>query len=802
MSKMQFIHWIDDTFSSLPISKEDFFQQLWQKGKLTYMDSPELVDSIDENNAKIICTALEKRKLSLIVLPDNEVHRGALMFGSALLKSAIECIQEQVGNNKVLYFGTAIGFKYSLSRTAIGNLQLDNVFTYSQASGRYDKYKNYRKSDPMGDYLPEVICVYHPGNPEEFVQIYNPDWVAIDCGKDIEVDWLEDLLKYCEKKHKPVIAWCQNRFSKVIDLFEQYKGQIYYSPNITRNGGKLSIGELFINRGQCVVEPITFEKDRIDEIDTALDQAKGILRGLSISGIGSLEKDAIRTSWIFLRTLERLSLPVAIYNAEAKSFKYVYSLNSLDKTLAKYSDFISSTNPNFVSKIEEFRKIAKSISTAFETSEPPYWSALSNYCMDRAPEGFIRALIFPKRHQKQLFTYTLLSRFNIREDELFDDSRIILRTLKEITSPNNSDRFQFDGQAIIPIVAGLPDYYNRHLFYHLINKWPTKVLIYPHQTRVLKAILKDFNELEAKQFVRSIQALSTLTDNSRKIDVPDYEERYQLANVTEIEIDYCKTSDSTPASGQALVDIGDLNTELAQLLETGDQDEEDVEYLMNINVATKEEDESLVDDGLLIENAVEILFQGSYRLIVDPKEQVNVVRQGKVEKTFVRALRTSEKILFIENQSRQGLYDLIIGRVHNHPSLELHLGMLRKWKEDFHLGYTKWKEDNPSWGLWEFLQILKEKGSGITTALTVNNWVNGYVMRPQDPEDLRRIGEILDLKFLKENYTKVYNAASRIVGIHISLSRKLNDWLENRASNYQRDDMELIDDELGLTFGE
>ncbi len=128
--------------------------------------------------------------------------------------------------------------------------------------------------------------------------------------------------------------------------------------------------------------------------------------------------------------------------------------------------------------------------------------------------------------------------------------------------------------------------------------------------------------------------------------------------------------------------------------------------------------------------------------------------------------------------------------------------MLKKWKEEFYLGFTIWKEDKFNHNLSDFLLILQNKGSEINTELTVNNWVNGYVMRPHDPEDLRRIGEIIKSKFLIENYKSVANAASRIVGIHISLSRKLNTWMEEKSKDFHRDDMELIDEELGLTFGD
>lgn len=801
MKSHELINWVNNTVTTLPITKELFFQQLWKEGRLIYSDSPDLVDSIDEVNAKIICTALQKGISSVIVLPDDTIHRGALMFGTALLKSAVECIEHQEENHRVLYFGTSIGFKYSLSKTAVKNLPLDSVFTYTQVAGKYDRFKNYKRSDTMSDFLPEVICIYHPDNPEEFVQIYNPDWIAIDCGKDIEIDWLNGLLQYCKKKGKPVIAWSQNGFSNIVELFEKYDGKVYYVPPKNRNTIQKNIGQLLIDTEPCHLQPILFSHNKVREIDFKLYNSKGILRSLNEPNLSTLKKDALKTCWIFLRAVERLSIPVSIYNAEASVFRYVYSFDSMTSTLRRYSELISKDNSIFSQKIEQFSSILNGILADFENSQPPYWSALSNYCIDSPPEGSIRVLVFPKRHQKQIFAYTLLSKFNIREDELFDDCRTMLRTLKEIANPSHADNDIYSNHIIIPLVVGLPDFYNRHMFYEVINKWHTEVLIYPHQIGILKAILKSFSEVEQQQLKRSINTLRILSNRHDNIQFPSINERYFLCDkFIEAEIELDNISHNTSDESDKLIDIGDLHTELSQLLETGDRDEEDSEYLMSINVATSEEEKR--DEGLLIEKAIEIIFHGNCRLVVGGNEQVSIVKQGKTDKIYVGALRVDDKVILIENQSRQSLYDLILARVHNHPSLEIHLGMLKKWKEDFYLGYTKWKTENPNNGLWNFLQMLQVNGSRITTALTVNNWVNGYVMRPQDEEDLRRIGEILNLKFLKENYNKVNNAASRIVGIHIRLSRKLNNWIESKASDYQKDDAELIDDELGLTFGE
>jgi len=429
LNETTLINWVNSVFSSLPVCQEEFFKELWEKSRLSYIDSPNLIDVIDESNAKLICTALDQRQSCLFVLPDDKPHRGALLFGTALVKFAVKCIIEKAENQKILYFGTSVGFKYSLSKTLVGKTILDTVFSYTQAAGKYDKYKNYRRSDTLAANLPEVICIYHPDNPQEFVQIYKPDWICFDCSKDVEVAWLEELVAYCQKKRKPILGWCQNGFSNVIELFERYNGKIFYAPKGSRNNIEKNLGKLFFDKEQRVIEPIIFAKSNINKIDELLCQARNILQELNTNTLGQVKKDALRTGWILLKAIEQLSIPVAIYNAEARSFRFVYSFDSLNQTLHRYIELISKNDGKFSSRLEEFKKRTDGIIDAFNTSHPPYWSALSDYCLDRPPEGTLRVIVFPKRHQKQIFSYTLLSKFDIKEDELINDSHVILRTL-------------------------------------------------------------------------------------------------------------------------------------------------------------------------------------------------------------------------------------------------------------------------------------------------------------------------------------------------------------------------------------
>ncbi len=39
----------------------------------------------------------------------------------------------------------------------------------------------------------------------------------------------------------------------------------------------------------------------------------------------------------------------------------------------------------------------------------------------------------------------------------------------------------------------------------------------------------------------------------------------------------------------------------------------------------------------------------------------------------------------------KNLYDLIISRVHKHPSIELHIAIIRRWQEELRMAYEHWR---------------------------------------------------------------------------------------------------------------
>ena len=73
---------------------------------------------------------------------------------------------------------------------------------------------------------------------------------------------------------------------------------------------------------------------------------------------------------------------------------------------------------------------------------------------------------------------------------------------------------------------------------------------------------------------------------------------------------------------------------------------------------------------------VRLPLNATVQLVLD----TNAGRQ--LDERSVRSLRINDVVLFIHGQNRQNLYDLIVTRVHAHPSIALFVNLIQRWQEE------------------------------------------------------------------------------------------------------------------------
>jgi hypothetical protein len=355
-----------------------------------------------------------------------------------------------------------------------------------------------------------------------------------------------------------------------------------------------------------------------------------------------------------------------------------------------------------------------------------------------------------------------------------------------------------DSLELVPLFVGVPTIGQSSRLLPVFFSDTAEVLIHGYQQGLMIPCVHRWEEAISPNLTGISETIDFFAGRPKiGNDKIHLQQRLSLASSTRLVIQSKQEDDDSLDDQEALWASPDLKNEVGYLFE---EDEDSV----LIQDAGADEGNAVADDTLSVDQAIEITFSGGWRALFAREQAINFVAPDtrRVEERFVRALRVGDTALIIPSQPRQSLYALIISRVHQHPSIELHLALLRRWREDLQAGYQRWAQLHRD-PLARLLQEIQDAGSSVTSMLAVRFWLNGTTLCPADSDDLLRVAELLNLAFVRARYRQIANAASRIRGLHRGLSNRLNRWLNDQARGMgDSHDAEVIDPALGLTFGD
>jgi hypothetical protein len=335
------------------------------------------------------------------------------------------------------------------------------------------------------------------------------------------------------------------------------------------------------------------------------------------------------------------------------------------------------------------------------------------------------------------------------------------------------------------------------------------ILLYPHQCYALMRRHTEWDKCLRGDAIQSLGTLSTLSGLARQDSTPVRAARVSLG--TPIEVNTRTASRVSSSLDGPIWSPRDTQSEVALVFRSDDEVADD-EYIISDQDDASGRTLLGPANDTWCADATRVHFEHGWYALFAADDTVNVVRGVDFDERYVRSLKVGDRVLLIHGQRRQSLYDLIISRVHRHPSIELHLALIRRWQEDLLVAFERWcqQRNSPdelrSYGTRDasgLLRRMQARGSHLTVPLTLYFWLKRSVLCPQDEEDLRRVAETLDMKFVQQHYKRISHAATRLRGIHRGLSRKLNDWLRAQAAGGEHNnDDDVIDGDLGLTFGD
>jgi hypothetical protein len=804
----EFISWLNNGFDSLPRCKDPFFAKLWQDGKLIYgTKGGGLVqyDLFAELSARLVCATIYEKQQILLILPDSNRKMQAMLLATGLVMSSMDVIQTKQRGRKVLYFGLTTGIRSDLSNISIGKLPMADVFTQTYHRGDLEKLGR-----AIGT-LPNVVCIYSPSDPLSAISKYSPLWVAIDCGDAVSIWWLSSLLEKLHQNHIPTIAWSLNPLASIRKDFQMVGAHIFMAPE-SKGIATLNIYNSFLQSPVTKIVPLIMHGPLEDVISFNLNNAYHSLAAAMSEKPGRLSQDTLAIGWRYLRSLERLGIPISLYDSESVQYWGVKPIGHLRHAFKRFVDVLHlEPSANIRNQILGAENYLDVVYDVLQKNDPPRWNALIDLCLADVSENHTRILVFPNAAQKSMFSFALLARTKTSENDLakmhvrlasFKDAALELTSmhktgLVDFSLGININSAYLNDNTIWDIIqVALPNQQLSEKMTPFLNYGKCGFLIYPYQMTVLFRLVRTWGEFLKHDNVGIVKTICELTHAEPPKHIPISRQTCELDETNIIlgeQLSNVETSISKP--------IWEPKSEADEVAFLFKGDEEETSAGDYEDMILDEKHDLDNSQEIIFDKAVEVKFSGGWLGLFAPDMFLNVVQNtsigSKIDGRYSKSLRPGDTVVYISGQKRQSLYELALSRVNKHPSIEIHLALIRQWQIEIRHGYANWHQQGHS--LKELFSEMLKRGTQLETDMALRFWVSGYTLRPRDREDMRRIAEILDLPFTRQHYPRIYLAAERIHGIHISLSLRLNNWIKSGVTDANDD---LIDEATGLTFSD
>ncbi len=801
---------VRSAFDALPLASDPTFRRVVAKGKLRHTAQEGALDLVDELTARLVCSALRAGTSDaiLVVLPDGLERRTPLLFSTALIMDGLGQIESGKVGRRVLYVSDYPGIRSQLASVRLGSFTLDGVFAQQYGRGRGDELTTV--SLPDGINLPSVLCICSPADPAALLGQHKPKWVAIDCGESHEIGWLAGLLAEAKRLGVPVVGWTTRPFSGAVAQWLEAGGGVFRWPRLRRGATARICALEQLSQGalEAEVTARVLIGEHVIEISKAFASAAEALLAAREFQNGRLSTDAVMLGWKYLRAMESVPVPLDVYDREANSYWGIRRISDLRENFSRFMDAVQSHSPRLHATLQGAADALSSAHDLLRSSESPLWLGLANLCVESTCQ---RRIVFASKSKREMFSFCLLARFNISEDDL-KDIGVELGYLKEA---GEVDADALEGTPGRPsasnpslLLVGMPSRFAEKHLDALLESGQLEVLLWPHQEPILERRVRDLS--------------SKLSLSSRNLGrfLPDLDESEgrmrEQPTSTPRALRLGRRRDATAGSlGEELrrkaetVSLWkrpDASEAIAGLFGTAPPVEDDEGYTPQtvLDEAATDRETQVASENAWVQEALEISLEGGSHVLLPTDETVNVIVRipggAQVEQRYVRSLRVGDEILFIQSQRRQSLYELLVSRVHRDPVITQYLALVRRWQDDLVRAFSE-GERQGSMSPESLLRAIQAKGSAITSSSTIRMWLRRQVLAPNDAEDLKRIAEVLSLGFVEKYYKQIDRAGKRLKGLHINLSARLNSWLASSGAGAvaagETDD--VIDAELGLT---
>ncbi len=758
--------------------ERQLLDQLWAGGVL--LPSPaRALDVLDELSSRVAATAILKATSCTLILPTAFPDRGPILFATALLAHWFKekLTDGQTGDlGTVLYVGNSVGVRSALERTTVGGsaIRLSDFFAHGDIDARPSQGRRGRATQVRSG-LPQVVAAFAPPDAAGLIRRHRPRWVAIDLTGERDAAWVGPLVSGCRALGVPVVAWTDNPLSSSVRPLLDGTLVVPIPPIELRDAGLYAALTTSIT-------PLVMRGDTAEGIARLLGEAGRRLLSATRSAPDSrLVSDAVRAHWSLLRNLEYLPCPVDFWEANVGSHWGLHRLRDLSATCERFEQAVR------VSYAAAAHDIARAGVCLGETLDllgqsNPRWETAVELCLAGSPAGPGVEVNFGARGRRALFIDAFLALYGFSEDDL----KSVGVHVRALGSEREDPAWVRHQRLIVaePVTAN-----DARAVQHLLQHAEAEVLTYQAGLGRLRFLVAELvGAWKPENFAAAVRSLvgraPTRLDVGARISLLD-------------SIGVTTSGTRGRVSEELQIDQAlDRDEELTRLLENG---------------LDHEEDGSPTDDAVqapdrraAVDTVVTIEFAGGWWAQYQPDQTVMAVeRVGLSAKRLdkpAHELQVGDEVIAIHGQQRQSLYELLVARLHKNAAIALHLALLEKWQEEIDLGYAAWSLRGGT--LEGLLRAIQGKGSQMMSIAGVRLWLTGGTLAPQDPADIRRLGEVFGRPFVVANYQRIANAASRLRGLHRGLAHRLDNWLEDQATHDGNGPDPVIDEESGVRFSD
>jgi len=380
-----------------------------------------------------------------------------------------------------------------------------------------------------------------------------------------------------------------------------------------------------------------------------------------------------------------------------------------------------------------------------------------------------------------LITHNNVSNLAFREflEEKFDyseefllEKRIDILPFKELHKLNdcNYDNITFSGE--IP-------YFNFNCFDFLPARNKSILSYEIEQKRIIKT-WNEYYKLMYNYTSPSIlaQTLSklfeiTLEELTTNMEINSQEKQLLIL---EEQDGCCETIDTQKISGEWLYEPLELDWES--------------------NVKTLDIENQEYEDGEIIPS-IQLIFENSSFLFIPENKSIPIynLNQSKIDYLKFPKFKKGDIVILIDRGLKTTLFDKILETIRTNSYKMVDTVVFSKlWIKSFQKSFVNNKDNFDN-----LLNELKLRGSNITSTLTLYNWLNGFVIGPQDLINIKRIGEIYSNNQILDNFSSIASAIRKVRSIHIKISKKLINLIPKAGIKIQDgSENTLIDKDLDL----